>query len=46
MIRLRFLLQGYAHGVEDFWQVGQGMLIGFATLYGLFLDSGIGWPGT
>ena len=36
MIGCGFLLQGYAHGVEGLLAGGQGMLIGFATLYGLF----------
>ena len=35
MIGCGFLLQGYAHGVEGLLAGGQGMLIGFATLYGL-----------
>lgn len=35
MIGCGFLLQGYAHGVEGLLTGGQGMLIGFATLYGL-----------
>ena len=36
MIGCGFLLQGYAHGVEGLLAGGQGMLIGVATLYGLF----------